>query len=215
MAGKIKIFTDFDGTISINDVGDLMFEQYADSSWDQTVQDWIDGKISSKECFIRGCNVAKVTKDQMERFSKSQKIDPYFRDFVDFCKKRDYPILVLSDGLDFYINQILSNNGFADLEVFANKVIFTDHDRIKPEFPYYELGCLSCGNCKGYHLKEHRKNGDTLVFIGDGYSDRCAVEEADILFAKDDLKQYCLENNNQFYEFNNFKDILVKIKEIL
>lgn len=210
----IKIFTDFDGTISQEDVGDNLFLTFADTNWDDVVQQWVDGKISSKEVFSIGCETSKISRQQLEKFSDEQSIDPFFVDFVDYCLQKRYPVTVLSDGLDFYIRRILDNFGFQKLEVLANKLIFLESNKIISEFPYYEKGCLSCGNCKGYQLREHRNDGDVLVYIGDGYSDRCAVNEADVLFAKGDLKTYCQQNKIYFYEFKNFKDILEKFKVI-
>ena len=34
-----------------------------------------------------------------------------------------------------------------------------------------------------------------IVYVGDGYSDRCPVQYADIVFAKGDLQTYCQEQN--------------------
>jgi 2-hydroxy-3-keto-5-methylthiopentenyl-1-phosphate phosphatase len=54
-----------------------------------------------------------------------------------------------------------------------------------------------------------------IVYIGDGLSDRCGVEKSDIVFAKDDLKTFCIENKIDFYEFENFEDILMMLKKLV
>jgi len=46
-----------------------------------------------------------------------------------------------------------------------------------------------------------------VAFVGDGYSDACAAGEADILFAKKDLLQYCQSKNIAYNEFSNFRDV--------
>ncbi|MDW7680015.1 MAG: MtnX-like HAD-IB family phosphatase [bacterium] len=209
-----KIFTDFDGTISTTDVGDALFDRFADTNWSGVVQEWIDGKISSKEVFRRGCESSSLTKQQLEAFCGQQQIDPYFAEFIAYCRQQGHPVIVLSDGLDYYIQRILNNHGFGELQVYANEIVFMDHDKIRPEFPYFEKGCLICGNCKGFHLRAHRNDGDILVYIGDGYSDRCAVPEADILFAKNDLKNYCVERNIPFNEFITFAEVVQKLQQI-
>ena len=109
---------------------------------------------------------------------------------------------------------ILKNNGFELLTVYANQLIFKTENEIYPEFLYYGKGCLNCANCKGYHIAESRKDGELVIYIGDGLSDRCGVEQADIIFAKDDLRKYCLKNNLPFYNFKNFNDVLKKIEEL-
>ena len=209
-----QIFTDFDGTIALNDVGDQLFKKYAGPEWLEPVMDWKAGKITAKECLIQECSLAKITKSDLQAFSDRQKIDPYFGKFVSYCQQNNYPVTVLSDGLTFYINRILDNHGFHKLNVFANELVFLNHNKIKPVFPYYEKGCLSCGNCKGYQIRRLRQNGQKIVYIGDGFSDRCGVDESDIIFAKDDLKLYCKQKKIDFYEFNNFKDVLEEFKRI-
>ena len=214
MKKNIKIFTDFDGTIALNDVGDTLFATFADKACEQLILDWRDGLISSKECLCQECALTYVTKDQLERFCDAQQIDPHFKEFVKFCEQNHYPIAVLSDGLDFYINRILENNGLGYLTVYANKLIFENENKIRPEFPYYGKGCPNCANCKGYHVAQSHQDGELIVFIGDGYSDRCGVEHADIIFAKDDLEKFCIENRSTHYNFNNFNDVLTKFTEV-
>lgn len=210
---SFNIFVDFDGTITLNDVGDTLFATFADESWKKAVQDWKDGLISSKECLLRECSITKVTRRQLEQFCDCQQIDPHFKEFVQYCKENGYPVTILSDGLDFYIQRILENNGLGFLTVYANKLIFKNENKICPEFPYYGKGCPGCANCKGYHINESRKDGELVVYIGDGLSDRCAVVQADIIFAKDDLRKYCLQKNLPFYDYQNFNDVLHKLKQ--
>ncbi len=214
MSNKFRIFTDFDGTISINDIGDEMFVKFADTDWDQIVDDWKQGKITSRDVFSHGCEHAIVSEKQLNHFCDQQAIDTTFRNFVDYCAHRNYPLTVLSDGLDHYIDRILKSTGFDQLSVLANKLVFINENKIKAEFPYYGLGCSDCANCKGYHIRKLRENGEIVVFIGDGYSDRCAVKESDIIFAKDDLASYCLENGIAFHSFKNFSEVLEKFKKI-
>jgi len=214
MNTQFQIFTDFDGTISLNDVGDKVFENFSDSTWRDILQQWYDGKIGSKEYYIKCSKIIKMTKHQLKKFCESQKIDESFKNFVTYCTLKNYPLTVLSDGMDNYIKGILSNNDIANLTIYANRFEFIDDNRVEVKFPYFEKGCLKCANCKGAHIKEHRKNGAKVVFIGDGLSDICGIHESDIIFAKDDLKLYCETNSIPFFNFNNFRDILQQIKKI-
>jgi 2-hydroxy-3-keto-5-methylthiopentenyl-1-phosphate phosphatase len=209
-----QIFTDFDGTVALNDVGDQLFQTYAGPRWIEPVLKWKEGAITSKECLTQECSLARVNESELEAFSDRQIIDSSFADFVSYCRAKAYPVTVLSDGLTFYIKRILEKNNLSDLEVYANQLIFLDHNQIQPEFPYYELGCLSCGNCKGYHIRTMKQPGQQIVYIGDGYSDRCGVDESDIIFAKDDLKTYCQQEKIDFFEYNNFSEVLDKFVEI-
>jgi len=210
----MKIFCDFDGTVAQNDVGDLVFQTFADSRWVEPVNAWKQGLISSKECLIRQCALARVTREQLGALADQQTLDPHFHLFVEHCRKRDHEITIVSDGLDFYIQRILVNHGLGDLEFRANHLIFDGAERIYPEFPYFELGCGVCGNCKGYHVRQARTDRQPIVYIGYGYSDRCGVKEADRVFAKSDLQRYCEEQGISYWPFRTFKEVLAKLLQL-
>ena len=215
MNSKFHIYTDFDGTISIGDVGDKVFEKFTDSTWRQVLQEWYNGKIGSKEYYDRCSKTMQMTEQQLNDFCETQEIDKHFIDFESYCQTKNIPVTVLSDGMDNYIKRILFNNGLQHLKVYANRFIFLNENKVETLFPYYERGCLKCANCKGAHIKEHRKDGEIIVYIGDGLSDLCAVSESDIIFATSVLKQHCQENNIQHHAFNNFEDIFENFKQIV
>ena len=56
---------------------------------------------------------------------------------------------------------------------------------------------------------------DIIVYIGDGYSDRCPIRYADIVFAKRQLIKYCQEQNVTYVEFRHFGDVVSKMKELV
>ena len=61
---------------------------------------------------------------------------------------------------------------------------------------------------------EENKDDYKLVFIGDGYSDICAAGQADYLFSKKDLEEYCLSENIDYYSYHTFLDITEKLYEL-
>lgn len=56
---------------------------------------------------------------------------------------------------------------------------------------------------------------DIIVMIGDGYSDRCPVKYADVVFAKSSLEKYCQRENVTFTAFRTFDDVRRKLESIL
>ena len=56
---------------------------------------------------------------------------------------------------------------------------------------------------------------DIIVYVGDGYSDRCPIRYADFVFAKRQLIKHCQEQNITYFEFNNFGDVQVKMEKIV
>ena len=92
--------------------------------------------------------------------------------------------------------------GLADLPTFANVARF-EGDRMIPQFPH-SGGCGRCGNCKGAHARAWRARGFEVRVVGDGYSDRCAVREADRVFARGSLLEWCREEGRAVAPFTDF-----------
>ncbi|MCI0695753.1 MtnX-like HAD-IB family phosphatase [candidate division KSB1 bacterium] len=204
------VFCDFDGTLAQNDVGDMLFKTFANGTeCEKWVQQWLRGEISSRECMEREAATARLTREQLDAFCDAQALAPGFRDFAEFCRQRNWPLLVLSDGLDYYIQRVLRQHKL-NLPILANHLEFVPPDRIAVSFPYFEH---SCGKCKGYHIRRLAKPGEKIVYIGDGYSARCGAQEADIIFAKGDLAKWCEEKSREYFRFENFENVLNWLKE--
>ncbi len=201
------VLVDFDGTITQNDVGALLFDTFSKKESKKIVSLWLKGEISSKECLAKECELIKITKSELKKFALSQKIDEKFGDFVDLCKREKLKLVILSDGLDFYIKLILEKFGLEKLPFYSNILTF-EGKKLKPEFPYFDRGCGNCGNCKRYHLKNLRGRKQKVVYIGDGLSDKCVAREADFVFAKNDLRKFCMSENIKHYPFRNFGDVI-------
>jgi len=219
MKHNITIFSDFDGTISKVDVGNLIFKTFAGEVIVPIINSWKNNEISSKELLIRECKLAKINDfNDLFNLIDKQEIDDFFTEFVSICENNDIDIFVVSDGLDFYIKRIFEKYNLCNLKYFSNKFNYkveNDNIVIFPEFPYTDSECTKCGNCKRNHLLYNSDDDSLIVYIGDGYSDRCPVEYADIIFAKRALASFCTAKKIPFIEFESFKDINDKLLEIL
>src|SRR5574341_1276857 len=128
------IFCDFDGTLAQNDVGDMLFKTFA--NWpecEKLVHQWLRGEISSRECLEREAATARLTGEQLDAFCGAQSITPGFHEFAESCRQQNWPLIVLSDGLDYYIQRVLLRHGL-DLPVFTNHLEFVPPDRIAVSF---------------------------------------------------------------------------------
>ena len=88
--GRISILCDFDGTVAERDVGHHLFETFVEdrTRWLETLEQWKMGLISSKECLECEISWIDAGMRDIERFVGGEELDPYFKDFVDFCVKR-------------------------------------------------------------------------------------------------------------------------------
>jgi 2,3-diketo-5-methylthio-1-phosphopentane phosphatase len=215
----MRIFSDFDGTISVEDVGSRLFRTFAGLQANEIVRHYLDGSITARAYLTKECEaVESATPAEVERLVDQLPLDPTFKGFVEFCRGRDIPLVVLSDGLDFYVERLLKNNVFGDLPYFSNHLEFVHSgplSKLVASFPHTDAECLLCGNCKRNHLLTLSADDDIIVYVGDGISDRCPVRYADIVFAKGSLIRYCQEQNITYHEFRNFNDVILRLELIL
>jgi 2,3-diketo-5-methylthio-1-phosphopentane phosphatase len=210
----VAILCDFDGTVAQDDVGNLLFGTFTrNGQSSEVVRLWKTGKISSRECLEREAELARVDETRLERFVSKRRLDPYFKDFHDFATRRGMTVAIMSDGLDFYIERMLIRNGLGHIEFFSNHLTI-DGERLSVDFPHYDkLDCTDCGCCKTSHLLRFKEQGYYVVYVGDGLSDRCPCESADMVFAKGDLKRHCEANHIDHVVFENFRDVEREVLE--
>jgi 2-hydroxy-3-keto-5-methylthiopentenyl-1-phosphate phosphatase len=66
-----------------------------------------------------------------------------------------------------------------------------------------EISCATCGEpCKRGSLA-----GEPYVYVGDGYSDRCAALAAERVFARDALAVYLDEHGVEYAPFDDLRDV--------
>ena len=214
--GRFKIFLDFDGTITLKDVGEGIFRHFLDDQIaDRIVQDLLNDRISSRYCWEKLCDaVPQIEKKALDDFIILQEIEPTLHRFLEFCSENNLDVFVLSDGFDYYIEKILAREKLSHLKVYSNKLILTDNGKLLPSFPFYNYDCRSTANCKRNHIIENSGDEDYTVFIGDGNSDKDPIQYVDFIFAKKNLLKYCEANRITYFPFKSFDDVIDRLTEL-
>lgn len=203
---KYTVFFDFDHTITQLDVLDKLFDLFAEGEdWRRLEEDWLKGKIGSKECLLGQMESVRVTKPEIDKFLQTIKLDPGFKDLLLYIKANNYPTFIVSDSFDFFIDAILKHHGVNDLKIYANNLRL-EKDTFKVDFLNGGSSCHKCANCKKEKLNRHT-NGSLSIYIGDGFSDTCAAEHADIVFAKDKLLEYGISKGYSWLAYKTLQDV--------
>lgn len=213
---RLKIFCDFDGTITRNDVWLNSLARFIDDKTElkRICDEFVAGRLSSKttsELHLR--LIRNFNKDLFKEYLADEEIDPEFAGFVDFCKQNSHGLYIVSSGLDFYISDILDRYKIS-VPFFGNRMIFDeDTGELTYEASYSDEYCSDCATCKRNILLTNTNDlgGEVSVYIGDGASDYCVSSYADIVFAKGKLASYCWKNNITYFEFTGFNDIRKKL----
>jgi len=211
------VFSDFDGTITQIDVTDEILSELAHPGWEEIEQEWVRGAIGSRECLGRQMALVDTSEPELNALIDSIPVDPYFADFHQFLRERRVPLYVVSDGFDYVIRRVLGRcrvegplgNGS---HIFAS-ALRVEECRLLTSFPHSPEPCEhGCATCKAAIIQRLRRKHRPVVFIGDGLSDRFAVEMSDLVFAKRQLLAYCREKDIACRPFENFADIQVALQ---
>jgi 2,3-diketo-5-methylthio-1-phosphopentane phosphatase len=213
---KWALVSDFDGTASLTDVGDAIVQNYAGpGAWHEVDAAIRRGELTTKGAYEVVYNRIRVSASELERFVLTFTLDPDFPTAVRLFSARGLPAIIVSDGFDFYIDRLLARAGLIWLPRYSNHLEIAGNVP-KVSFPHHgALACRRCANCKTYHLKKLRAQGYSIVYLGDGHTDRCAAQRADLVFAKGYLAQFFEKKGIPFYPFQRYADALPHLTALL
>jgi 2-hydroxy-3-keto-5-methylthiopentenyl-1-phosphate phosphatase len=214
------IFSDFDGTITELDLTDQILTQLAHPSWLEIEREWALGMIGSRECLERQLALVSASVEELHAVIDSVAIDPEFTVFCKFARKKRLPLYILSVGFDYVIRRVLKRAGIdrhfrTGSNLFAS-ALRLEGRRLIPSFPHAPEPCAhGCATCKAALIRRLHEGRQPIIFVGDGMSDRYAVEVADVVFAKRHLLAYCRESGIACHPFETFKDVQATIEKLL
>lgn len=201
---RCHLLVDFDGTIAQEDTTDLLLERFADPSWHEIEDEWKAGRIGSRECMVRQIDLVRATPGQLDEFVADIAVDPDFSTFVDLTRRQGHTISVVSDGLDRTVGAVLRREGL-DIPFFANHMQHLGGDRWRLTFPHSRSDCQSlAGNCKCGFVDRH--SGWPRIVIGDGRSDFCVAQRADLVLAKGSLARHCRASDLPHFAIADFAE---------
>jgi 2,3-diketo-5-methylthio-1-phosphopentane phosphatase len=212
----MQVFCDFDGTISKEDVTDLVLDRFARPEWREIEDQWTNGRITAAQCMRRQIQLLQAKHEDIDAFLDTIEIDSTFGAFKAFCEENGFGLTIVSDGVDHFIRRVLARHGLEDIQIIANKLISRPHACTMPDFdlgfPFKSAACaFGAGVCK---CAQVRPSGNH-IYIGDGRSDFCVSHEAQLVFAKATLADYCRANCLPFIPYSGFAEIQASVAAIL
>jgi len=206
------LVVDFDGTITQEDVLDEIARTFGDDEVYREVDEALDRNgITLHEVLRREFEpVRALLGEVLEWVHANASIRPGFRELVELARARGWRVVVVSSGFRQLIEPMLERAGIQGLELVSNEV---DPDPEGWRITFFdESRCEVCGEaCKRTTVRSMVDGGE-VVYVGDGYSDRCAAEDADLVFARRGLAAYLAERGVPFEPFDDFFQIAKKLE---
>src|SRR5437867_1175186 len=203
MDRPLAVLSDFDGTITVEDVAEVLLARFATGEWEEIERLNRAGVLGTRETMARQFAIVHATREELvDCFRREARMDPTVPAFFRFCRARGIPVEVVSEGLDFYVDELMKMWRL-DVPVRTNRAVFVD-GRIRIEYPYADPTCTLCGTCKLDRVFQMRVEGHRVVYVGDGDSDLCPALEADEVFAKGRLAELCEAEGIRHHRFRDF-----------
>jgi 2-hydroxy-3-keto-5-methylthiopentenyl-1-phosphate phosphatase len=173
---------DFDGTLTLVDVGDALCERFADPAWKAIDLLFESGKLSLPEAQKQMWGLFRASREvACAHALEIGRLRPGLDHLLDRAESLGYSLHLASGGFDFYVEAILGSERLRRFASIAVNTATFEGERMTPVFARSELGCERFAVCKGVACRPHV--GPRSVFVGDGDSDSCALEVMPRVFA--------------------------------
>lgn len=197
------VFCDFDGTITVHETFRKVLQRFVPETAAALVPQIDAGRVTLREGVSR--LIAALRCDQRQAiidYVSPEPIRAGFDEFVSLLAQRGIPLVVVSSGLRFYIEQLLAPwraniHAIHALDVQCegdNMRLRLDHDHPREAMPKEWI-------LRGYET-------EARIAVGDAVSDFEMVRAADQVFARDRLLEYLREQQRPVEAFEDFHDII-------
>ena len=201
------VVCDFDGTITVEDVTDMIWEAHLPYSWREVLLPAsLAGRVTALEHIAHGyADVRQPPERLLADVLPRVHLRPGFESFVALCRARGWPLEVVSHGLGFYIEKILPPG--VSLTSFAGA--FED-GRWRVTLPPDVQ--LPPGADFKVHVVERlraRHPGRPVAYVGDGRLDFPAARTCERIFAVrgSPLSALCRQSALPCFEFDHFDQV--------
>ena len=192
----MRLVLDWDGTVTERDTLDMVLTEFGDPHVYARAEDELGRSLTLNDVIAEEFTSVTAPLDEVvEWLLEHARIRPGFRELVE-----RYPPLIVSSGFHELIEPVLARED-VDVELRANRAEPNPHGwRV-----HFRNGavCDTCAEpCKRADLP-----GGEVVYVGDGYSDRCAALVADRVFATGGLARYLEALGIAYHPFTDFFDV--------
>jgi len=211
---KTLVQCDFDGTVTEEDTSFFLLDAFARGDWRRLLREYKEHKISVGEFNTKAFAMVKADKPTLlEALEGKIKVRAGFHELVNYCRRRGFRLVIVSNGLDFYIGVTLKDLGLENIEVHAAQASFhpegMEVQYVGPDGKRLEDGV------KEAYTKSFLKLGYRVIYMGNGDSDVAPAKYAHHVFATGELLAYCRENNLNYKPFENFIDVVRNLEQML
>jgi 2-hydroxy-3-keto-5-methylthiopentenyl-1-phosphate phosphatase len=193
----LYLILDWDGTVTVRDTLWMLLERFGDRDVFERMEGGLGTAFSHRE--VMETEMATITAPLEEAVAylvAEAEVRPGFRALVERFRP-----LVLSSSFHETIEPVLAREG-VEVDLVANRV------EARPDgWRVHWTDDAPCPECGELCKRRALPSGTPRVYVGDGYSDRCAALAADRVFARGGLAHYLAERGVAFDPFEDLDDV--------
>ena len=191
----MRLFVDWDGTVTVQDSLVQVIHEFGDPGLLAELEPRVGVDLTlHEEIALEFAAITAPLEEVVDWVLENVEVRPGLAALAELRP------VVVSAGFHELIEPVLRREGI-ELEVLANNVeARPDGWRV-----HYrdEAACASCGEpCKRGGVA-----GAPYVYVGDGYSDRCAALAAERVFARDGLAAYLELHGFSYEPFRDLREV--------
>jgi 2-hydroxy-3-keto-5-methylthiopentenyl-1-phosphate phosphatase len=194
----LQVVVDWDGTVTERDSLVLVLRRFLAPGVFEPLMAEVDSKLAARTLTHRAVMEREFSMmtaplgDVVAYLLEHARVRPGFAEFVN-----RFDPLILSSSFHETIEPILAREG-VKARVQAN------HVEARPDgWRIRWVSDSECDTC-GEACKRNALPSGPFVYVGDGYSDRCAALAADRIFACDTLARYLDDQHVRYEPFTDF-----------
>ncbi|HJX24085.1 MAG TPA: MtnX-like HAD-IB family phosphatase [Candidatus Bathyarchaeia archaeon] len=213
---EFVVLCDFDGTIAMIDTAEFVLHKFAHGDW-QIYDEYLEnGEITLEECMKKQLSFLRASKKQiLDELKDAVRFRPNFEELGEYCTQNRIPLIIASAGLDFVIKYFLDSMNWSRFVITYTGKTSLDTAGWSLTFP--SLLDKESANFKQDLVRSLKRQGKTVIFIGDGNGDYAASAEADYPFAikGSKLARLCKNHGIPCVEIEDFKVVEQTLRNMM
>jgi 2-hydroxy-3-keto-5-methylthiopentenyl-1-phosphate phosphatase len=210
---KTIFICDFDGTVTVSDTLVSVFDRFCIGDWWDIENRMRAGQMTRTEALFKEVDLMIADEFEVNRHLENNiEIRSGFSNFLKMVKKEQHELLILSGGFKNWIEKIFSriNSSDSDFSISSNDIKYKGNKKWEfvPNPDTLKPLCSNCPNCKRAVVEKYKKEGYSIIYIGDGDTDFCPSVYADEIYAVSELAEKLAKEGASFRFFKDFNSVV-------
>ena len=103
----------------------MILDAFTGGEWRQLFEEYQEGRMTVGQFNSKVFSMVKADRQTLlDIVMAGSRVRPGFTEMVEYCREKGFRFVIVSNGLDFYISEILKDVGISNIEVHAAETDF-------------------------------------------------------------------------------------------